>query len=85
MENSVELKESDIFFFSKGIFYKVLGDNTLVISPNTANWIVINSEKEKSILKLLIDGNSIGNIGCMDVHLQLRDWLIELKNYKNSK
>ena len=65
MENSVELKESDIFFFFKGIFYKVLGDNTLVISPNTANWIVINSKKEKSILKLLIDGNSIGNIGSM--------------------
>lgn len=37
MENSVELKESDIFFFFKGIFYKVLGDNTLVIFPNTAN------------------------------------------------
>ena len=57
MENSVELKESDIFFFFKGIFYKVLGDNTLVIFPNTANQIVINSEKKKSILKLLIDGN----------------------------
>jgi hypothetical protein len=25
------------------------------------------------------------NIGCMDEHIQLRDWLIELKNYKNNK
>ena len=61
-KNSVELKESDIFLFPKEIFYKVLGDNTLVISTNTANWIVINSEKEKKILELLIDRNSIGNV-----------------------
>ena len=94
-KNSVELKESDIFLFPKEIFYKVLGDNTLVISTNTANWIVINSEKENNIMTLdeaikhcnedAKKERERNNIGCMDEHIQLRDWLIELKNYRNNK
>lgn len=62
MENNIEIKGTDVFFFPKEICYKKIGDSTLAISPSTANWIVIDSEREKDILKLMIDRNSIDSI-----------------------
>lgn len=56
-----ELNYSDILLFPKELIYKKVNNKNLIISPMTANWIVVE-DKAMPYLKKLINGSSIGEI-----------------------
>jgi len=62
MEHELNIRESDILCFYNNIKYYQVENHILVISPDTANWIVIDSEKEKFMLEKLRKGINIGEI-----------------------
>lgn len=59
MEKELDFK--DILLFPKDLVYKKVNGKNLVISPLTANWIVIE-DKALPYLKRLIDGCTIGEL-----------------------
>lgn len=57
-----ELDFDDILFFSDEILVKQLEKTFLVISVKTANWLVLRSEVQLSLMNELRCGNTIGQI-----------------------
>lgn len=62
MEETANLLYTDKLCFNKNIVYEKIGNKILVISPETANWIVLNSNKEKNIFDKILFANNIGDI-----------------------
>lgn len=56
-----ELNYSDILLFPKELIYKKINDKNLVISPKTANWIVVE-DKAIPYLQNLIEGSTIETV-----------------------
>lgn len=56
-----ELNYNDVLLFPGGLIYKKLNKKNLVISPLTANWIVVD-DNAMPYLKKLIDGSSIEKV-----------------------
>lgn len=56
-----ELNLNDILLFPKDLVYKKVNGKNLVISPLTANWIVVE-DKSMPYLKKLIEGCTIGEL-----------------------
>lgn len=56
-----ELSYNDVLLFPKELIYKKVNDKNLIISPLTANWIVVDN-KAIPYLRKLIDGSSIGEV-----------------------
>ena len=56
-----ELNLNDILLFPKDLVYKKVNGKNLVISPLTANWIVVE-DKSMPYLKKLMEGCTIGEL-----------------------
>ena len=62
MKERKSLHSTDVLHFPDGIVLKQCDDKWLVVSSKTANWIVLESEKQKILLSRLMDGQTIGDV-----------------------
>ena len=59
-EVEIELTENTILNLPHNLFYQNIENELLVISQNTANWIVLfNDEQKKMCHKLMTDRKSV--------------------------
>lgn len=59
MEKNTDISFDDVIFFEKDIKFKHIENKWLVISVNSGNWIVLNSDFKKKLLEELISGKNI--------------------------
>ena len=78
MKERKSLHSTDVLHFPAGIVLKQCDDKWVVVSPKTANWIVLESEEQKILLSKLIEGQTIGDMyseaqrdGMKSVYLRL--------------
>ena len=62
MKERKSLNSTDVLHFPVGIVFKQCEDRWVVVSPKTANWIVLESEEQKTLLRSLMDGQTIGEV-----------------------
>lgn len=53
---------SDVLHFPPNLVFKPCAEGWIIVSPETANWIVIKSEKQRCFLGGLIEGKTIGEV-----------------------
>ncbi len=58
----IELNENTILNLPQNLSYKKIKNNLLVISQNSANWIMLFNEEQEKIFGLLYDKNTLGKI-----------------------
>ena len=78
MKERKSLHSTDVLHFPVGVVFKQCEDRWVVVSPKTANWIVLESEGQKTLLRSLMDGQTIGDVymeaervGMLDVYMRL--------------
>lgn len=52
----------DRFYFAGDIVFRPCKEGWLVVSVNSANWLVLSSNFQKEMLERLIAGNTIGDV-----------------------
>ena len=62
MKHSGSISGQDVLFFAGDIVFRPFDDKWLVVSVQSANWIVINTAIQKSMLESLIRGVTIGEV-----------------------
>lgn len=62
MKERESLRSTDVLHFPVNIVYKQCDDRWIVVSPETANWIVLESEKQKILLNRLQKGQTVGDV-----------------------
>lgn len=62
MKRSGSISNQDVLFFAGEIVFRPFDDGWLVVSVQSANWIVINTAIQKSMLESLIRGATIGEV-----------------------
>ncbi len=60
MKQSATLSSTDKFSFPQEIIFRRCAEGWLVVSVNTANWLVLRSDLQKDLLGQLIEGKTIG-------------------------
>ena len=58
----IELNIDKIYKMPENIFIENIDGKTLVISSNTANWLLLNNDCQYRIFQSLAEGNSISQI-----------------------
>lgn len=59
MHKEIQIKNNSILKFPKNIVYKEFNDTILIISVDTANWLVVNDKSILPFFKELIKGENI--------------------------
>ena len=62
MKHSGSIDSKDRLFFAGNIVFRPYPDGWLVVSIQSANWIVIRSAMQKELLERLIEGSTIGEL-----------------------
>lgn len=62
MQQGGSVNSNDRFFFPQGIVYMPFEGDVVVVSITTANWIVLKSEFQQTLLHCLVDGASVGEV-----------------------
>lgn len=62
MKERKSLHSTDVLHFPAGIVLKQCDDKWVVVSPETANWIVLESERQEILLNRLIKGQTVGDV-----------------------
>lgn len=62
MKKNATLKSTDKFSFPQEIVFRRCAEGWLVIAVSTANWIVLQSDCQRTLLEQLIQGKTIGEI-----------------------
>ena len=78
MKQSATLTSTDKFSFPQEIIFRKCVEGWLVISVNTANWLVLRSDLQKYLLNQLIEGKTIG-----ETALSLNDSEKGMQEYKS--
>lgn len=58
----IELNEDTILNLPQNLSYKKIKNNLLVISQNSANWIMLFNEEQEKIFGLLYESNTLGQV-----------------------
>ena len=58
----IELNENTILNLPQNLSYKKIKNNLLVISQNSANWIMLFNEEQEKIFGLLYESNTLGQV-----------------------
>lgn len=62
MKERKSLHSTDVLHFPSKLVYRRCPEGWLVVSPETANWMVLESGAQKDLLDKLIAGESIGDV-----------------------
>ena len=62
MKERDSLSSTDVLHFPVNIVCKQCDDRWIVVSPETANWIVLESERQEILLNRLITGQTVGDV-----------------------
>ena len=62
MKERKTLHSTDVLHFPSKLVYRRCPEGWLVVSPETANWMVLESDAQKDLLDKLIAGESIGDV-----------------------
>jgi len=77
MEKNGSVNSNDRFYFAGDISYRKCDEGWLVISIQSANWILLSSDFQKEILDQFIQGYTVGKA------YQLVDSKAKLKEFQN--
>ena len=58
----ITIPDSKKYSFPKDIFIKVYDTFAVIVSPQNANWIVLETQEQINIFKLLMEGETIGKV-----------------------
>lgn len=58
----VELNEDTVLNLPQNLFYNRINNYLLVISQNTANWIVLFNEEQEKVFRLLYEKHTLGKV-----------------------
>lgn len=62
MQNQASIKSSDKLYFGREIVFRDCPEGWLVISVDTANWLVMKSDFQRCLLENFIGGKTVGEV-----------------------
>lgn len=62
MKERKSLYSTDVLHFPPKLVYRQCTEGWLVVSPETANWMVLESDDQRDLLERLVEGETIGDV-----------------------